>query len=97
MANLGGGTPAPGAVTTPRASVFAGDALDVTEATTEQHLLTSSFGSTGDRRSRVAHKTGTILAVHLPQTAGGGASQTHPQVVVASRMLQPPCPSPSAP
>jgi hypothetical protein len=47
MANLGGGTPAPGAVTTPRPPCFRADALDVTDATTGRHLLSSSFGSTG--------------------------------------------------
>jgi len=47
MANLGGGTPAPGAVTVPRPPCLRADALDVTDATTGQQLLSSSFGSTG--------------------------------------------------
>lgn len=47
MANLGGGTPAPGAVTIPRPPCLRADALDVTDATTGQQLLSSSFGSTG--------------------------------------------------
>lgn len=47
MANLGGGSPAPGAVTIPRAPCLRADALDVTDATTGQQLLSSTFGSTG--------------------------------------------------